>query len=299
LQYYQPKVGLRFSFKTFILRAAVNDEAIFLGIYAKVAGPGVESSGQASKWHVWGNRDGSFLVQQLLPDEKQNGPIERISDSDFFNNFRVHAALSAKAKAASPKLPAPGAKAPAQNAAVNTKQPSDPARKGQGAFTYYSQKEGGPGKGKPVSPAAEALPEAPLARHAARQPDESVHQKLERRLRSDFSLALIRLGANRDEAIKMLTGMAAHKGPFVETHKFMFSEFGLAMRKRKLFVLAVSFHEKAHALSPGDEHIIFNLARVFYESGKYDKARACLEEVVQIAPGFKHGRDFLDFMDGK
>ena len=281
----------------------MSDESIFLGIYVKVTGPGSESSGRNSKWHVWGNKDGSFLVQQLLPDEKKNGPVEIITDNDFFNNFRIHAAFSAKGKTIPPKIssldasaktPAQKKSEPKQNAAAKTNKYYSSVREDQGAFTYYSQK-----KSKPASPMGEILPDGLSAGRTAKQADESVYQKLERRLRSDFSLALIRLGSNRDEAIKMLTDMAEHEGPFVENHKFMFSEFGLAMRKRKLLVLSVRFHEKAHILSPKDEHILFNLARVFYESGKYDKARICLEEAVNMAPRFKYGRDFLDFIDGR
>jgi tetratricopeptide (TPR) repeat protein len=285
----------------------VNDDAIFLGIYAKISGPGAEPSGRNSKWHVWGNNDGSFLAQQLLPDEKQNGPLQTVSADDFFNDFRVHAAFSAKAKVA-PK-PAPGdaytsvaqkKSEPKQVVLQKTNKITPAPKEEQGSsFTYYSQKKDtGQVKGAPTKPLTETPPGKPSPERTSKQPDETVYQKVERRLRSDFSLALIRLGSHRDEAIKMLTGMIAHRGPFAENHKFMFSEFGLAMRKRKLLVLSTQFHEKAHALSPKDEHILFNLARVFYESGKYDKAKICLEEALAIAPEFKPGRDFLDFIAG-
>jgi tetratricopeptide (TPR) repeat protein len=122
--------------------------------------------------------------------------------------------------------------------------------------------------------------------------------KIEEKFRTDFSMALIRLKNKRSEAMQTLEAMIKNSGPFNEEHKFMFTDCGLALRKRNLFALASQFHQKARELSPDDEHVLFNMARVMYESGKIDKAREYLRLSLEMSPDFEEGKDFLAFIDG-
>ncbi|MDR2892164.1 MAG: tetratricopeptide repeat protein [Deltaproteobacteria bacterium] len=122
--------------------------------------------------------------------------------------------------------------------------------------------------------------------------------RVEERFLADFSMTLIKLRDKRQEALHGMQKLADSSGPFAREHKFMFTDCGLAMRKRNLYALAERFHEKARGLAPQDEHILFNLARVMYESGKTSKAREYLGLSLEINPDFKAGRDFLAFVDG-
>jgi hypothetical protein len=124
-----------------------------------------------------------------------------------------------------------------------------------------------------------------------------VAAKVEEQFRTEFSMALIRLKNKRAEALQALDALVKSKGPFNEEHKFMFTDCGLALRKRNLFALAKQFHLKARELSPDDENILFNLARVMYEAGKIDKAREYLCLSMELSPDFEEGKDFLDFID--
>lgn len=118
-------------------------------------------------------------------------------------------------------------------------------------------------------------------------------------MRSDFSLALIRLQSNRDLALESLGKLAESQANFRKQHKFMFTDFGTALRRRHLYSLSFRFHERAKLLAPDDEHILFNMARALFDSGKVDKARSCLEQAVAMASDFQAGSDFLTFIDGK
>lgn len=123
-------------------------------------------------------------------------------------------------------------------------------------------------------------------------------ERIEEDFRTEFSLALIRLKGKREEGISALEKMAEHPGPFAVEHKFMFTDCGLALRKRNFYALANKFHERARKLSPEDEHVLFNQARVMYESGRIDKARAFLQLALDMVPGFGAAKDFLAFIDG-
>jgi tetratricopeptide (TPR) repeat protein len=76
----------------------------------------------------------------------------------------------------------------------------------------------------------------------------------------------------------------------------MFSDFGTALRRRRLYALACLFHEKARGLDPKDEHILFNLARALYDGGNSAEAEARLREALKMAPNFQSGNDFLEFI---
>jgi hypothetical protein len=120
---------------------------------------------------------------------------------------------------------------------------------------------------------------------------------IEEQFRTEFSMSLIRLKSKRTEALQSLDNLLKNKGPFSEEHKFMFTDCALALRKRNLYVLAKQFHQKARELSPEDEHILFNLARVMYEAGKIDKAREYLHLSLQMSPDFEEGKNFLAFIE--
>lgn len=124
-------------------------------------------------------------------------------------------------------------------------------------------------------------------------------EKVEEQLRSDFSLALIRLQTNRDKALESLNKIADNNTRFEKKHKFMFSDFGTALRRRRLYALAFRFHERAKELSPDDEHILFNMARAMFDAGKIDQARKYLQQAVAMSKDFQAGSDFLEFIEGK
>lgn len=128
---------------------------------------------------------------------------------------------------------------------------------------------------------------------------DTAMEKVEEQIRSEFSIAIIRLRSDREQALKNLEKLLEYEAPFKEEHKHMFTEFGTALRRRQLYAMACRFHERAMHLSPGDEHILFNLARALYDAGKIDKARKYLRDAVAMANDFQAGSDFLEFIEGK
>ncbi len=87
--------------------------------------------------------------------------------------------------------------------------------------------------------------------------------------------------------------------PWRPTHKHMFSEFGVALRKKRIYALALQHHTKALELSPNDENVWFNLARVYYSLGNLEKAMEYLRRVLAANPGMKEGLIFMEFLQRK
>jgi tetratricopeptide (TPR) repeat protein len=63
-------------------------------------------------------------------------------------------------------------------------------------------------------------------------------------------------------------------------HKHLFNEFGIALRKQKLYEEAERYYTRALEICPDDENLYFNLGRALYEAGKLEHAanaaRICL-----------------------
>jgi hypothetical protein len=245
------------------------------------------------------NNSGFVNLWQTEPDSPKTGPSRQYelpaADSGAYTKMQ-----SRRRGPGHPAQTTDGDGDPYKDAGQTTDGYGDPygdTAPKQGNGTDYTIVKGQQGAAVPdpdrrqeqFTPGADARPKYSQAEHNA---------KIEEKFRTEFSMALIRLKNKRTEALQALDNLAKSRGPFNEEHKFMFTDCGLALRKRNLYVLANQFHQKARELSPDDEHVLFNLARVMYESGKIDKAREYLRLSLKISPDFAEGKDFLAFIDG-
>lgn len=178
-----------------------------------------------------------------------------------------------------------------------------------------------------ASAAAASSPVQPLASYGpgtaqqpARQKEESAeteerNAKLEQVMRTKFAALLSQMddeassapssspsvpsppsgpSAADTEMEKLLTLGSA----FTWKQKFMFTEFGLALRRKHKYTLALTCHLRALALSSQDEHILFNVARSEYELGNIEKAGQYLDRALMVSPGFDLARNFKIFLAG-
>ncbi len=97
-------------------------------------------------------------------------------------------------------------------------------------------------------------------------------------VRATFGLGLTYLelqdSKKADAVFKSLINLDA---AFGEDHKHLFNEFGIQLRKNKMFNHAVQYYDRARELSKQDENIFFNLARAWYEKGDWGN---CLRNLV-------------------
>lgn len=130
-------------------------------------------------------------------------------------------------------------------------------------------------------------------------PDEAEALLLETSMREEFALLMEKMeDAPSPELEQQIHELISTEGPFSWKQKFLFSELGLSLRKRRKHHLALTAHKRALALDPEDENVLFNIARTEYELGNYAHARDNLEKALAITPGFTSAVTFLSFLNG-
>jgi len=118
-------------------------------------------------------------------------------------------------------------------------------------------------------------------------------------IRGIFGLGLTYLARgeseNADIVFRRVVGL---DGAFDEKHKHLFNEFGIRLRKNGMHAQALKFYNRAAKLLQGeDEHLLYNIARTFYEKGQGKQARRLLEKALASAPDFPEALAFLAVLD--
>lgn len=91
----------------------------------------------------------------------------------------------------------------------------------------------------------------------------------EENIRATFGLGLSYLSrgdTKRGEIV--FRRLVRLEAAFEPRHKHMFNEFGISLRKNKMYVQAIKYYVRASILSKSDENLFFNMARTYYEQGK-------------------------------
>lgn len=96
----------------------------------------------------------------------------------------------------------------------------------------------------------------------------------------------------------LLAGAPAADGDFAEKVVADLSQEAVTLRKQRDFGRAIAWFLKGLEIAPGDDHLLFNLARAYYENQETEKCRQCLERALSINPEFREARRFLDFLSG-
>jgi tetratricopeptide (TPR) repeat protein len=79
---------------------------------------------------------------------------------------------------------------------------------------------------------------------------------------------------------------------FEEDNKHIFNEFGIELRKANMLEEALANYQKAITISPKDEHLFFNIARIYYDIKEWNNALAWLKKALEINPHFRDAMNF-------
>ncbi len=114
----------------------------------------------------------------------------------------------------------------------------------------------------------------------------------EENIRANFGIGLCYLDRNEAEkATDVFSRLIDLDAAFERRHKHLFNDFGISLRKNKMFDKAVNFYSRALGLTDDDENLYFNIARCLYEKGDrkgaLKNAEKCLEINPDSAPAMK------------
>lgn len=70
----------------------------------------------------------------------------------------------------------------------------------------------------------------------------------------------------------------------------------IGLRRRGDYAAAEYYYERALAVSGQEDRILFNLARVYYETGRPQQAADCLRRALAVNPGLAVAEQFLRFV---
>ncbi|MDD3313784.1 tetratricopeptide repeat protein, partial [Pseudodesulfovibrio sp.] len=122
----------------------------------------------------------------------------------------------------------------------------------------------------------------------------------EENVRANFGLGLTYLDrgdqAKANDIFERLVGLDA---AFEEEHKHLFNDFGINMRKNKMYDQALEYYLKAEQLVRNDEHLLHNIARCYWEKGNVKGCKEYLRRSLQINPELKESRMFWEFLKSK
>jgi tetratricopeptide (TPR) repeat protein len=119
----------------------------------------------------------------------------------------------------------------------------------------------------------------------------------EENIQGNFGLGLAYLGAGKENEARMILGKLMDlELAFTPEHKHMFNRFGIRMRKNKMYAEAEAYYKKAITLNPDDEHLYFNLARVYFDTNVVKACHQNLVDALDLNPTFQEGIDFLKYI---
>lgn len=102
-----------------------------------------------------------------------------------------------------------------------------------------------------------------------------------------------------EKAGEIFEKLSRNEALFSKENLRVFKEFGVDLRKGKMYSLAVQNYRKAIQLHPEDAALYFGLARVYGKTQEYDKAVKCLRKCLSLKPDHSKASEYLDHIQQK
>lgn len=119
-------------------------------------------------------------------------------------------------------------------------------------------------------------------------------------IRATFGLGLTYMDRNEKQSAEVVfRKLVSMDAAFEPEHKHIFNEFGIRMRKLKMYKQAMKYYSRAYKLCKDDEHLIYNMARTMHEKGRPATARRFLEKALSMNPGFDECAKYLEFLNNE
>ena len=122
----------------------------------------------------------------------------------------------------------------------------------------------------------------------------------EENVRANFGLGLTYLERGEtSKANNIFERLVKLDAAFEKEHKHLFNEFGIKLRKNKMYDQSVDYYERAMSLSEADENLHYNIARAYFDKREIDKTTNHLLKALQMNPEHEAAKHFLEWMKEK
>jgi Tfp pilus assembly protein PilF len=122
----------------------------------------------------------------------------------------------------------------------------------------------------------------------------------EENVRANFGLGLTYLERGEDKkSDDIFQRLVKLEAAFEPEHKHLFNEFGINLRKNRMYEQAVQYYERALNLQESDENLHYNIARAYFEKQKLDKVVEHLNKSLEMNPSLEESKKFLQYLQDK
>lgn len=119
-------------------------------------------------------------------------------------------------------------------------------------------------------------------------------------VRANFGIGLTYLArGDTDKADNIFSRLVNLDGAFEEEHKHLFNEFGINLRKNKMFSQSLEYYLRALSLARQDENLYINIARVYLELKDIPHCAEFLGKALELSPTNETALKFLSWMEAK
>ena len=117
-------------------------------------------------------------------------------------------------------------------------------------------------------------------------------------VRANFGIGLTYLARGETGKADNIFDRLVHlDAAFEEEHKHLFNDFGISLRKNKMYEQAVEYYSRALELTTADENLHINMARALLEKQDYPGCLEHLFAALRLSPENETVLKFLSWMD--
>ena len=122
----------------------------------------------------------------------------------------------------------------------------------------------------------------------------------EENVRANFGIGLTYLErGEKEKAQNIFERIVKLDGAYEPQQKHLFNEFGINLRKNKMFGQAVEYYQRALELTQKDENLYANLARALFETGNVPGCLDQLYQALELSPRHEISLKFLEWLKNK
>ena len=112
-------------------------------------------------------------------------------------------------------------------------------------------------------------------------------------IKANFGIGTLYMEMGQTDKAKAVFKKLSHTDAiFEEENKHIFNEFGIELRKARMTDEALDNYIKALEISPRDEHLYFNIARLYYDAKDWEYALKWIEQCMKSNPAFREAKQF-------
>lgn len=119
-------------------------------------------------------------------------------------------------------------------------------------------------------------------------------------VKANFGLGLTYLDrGEKSKADNIFERLVKLDAAFEPEHKHLFNDFGISLRKNKMYDQSVEYYERAMELATADENLHYNVAFAYFQKLELEKTLEHLQTALKMNPDLEAAKQFLDWMKTK